>query len=127
MGVARYVNMAFVLTGLLAWVISAEFFTWGLSLFGAGVNKQLVGHGFRVADLCGLLGGIALVLYLRKSERVSTFAMEVGNELSKVTWPDWPETRQGTVVVIIVTCVIAAILGTFDYVWAALSSLVYNV
>ena len=127
MGVARYVNMAFVATGLLTWVIAAEFFTWVLSIFGAGANFQIIGHGFRLADLMGLLLAIGGTLYLRKRERVSTFAMEVGNELSKVTWPDWPETRQSTIVVIIVTCVIAMILGTFDYVWAALSSLVYNV
>lgn len=127
MGVARYVNMAFVSLGLLAWVVLGEFFAWAFMLIGAGYNRQLIGHNFRFADLLGLLSAVALTFYLRRHERVSTFSMEVGNELSKVTWPTWSETRLSTIVVIVTTFIIAIILGTFDYLWAALSSLVYNV
>ena len=127
MGVTRYVNMAFVAVGIICWMIFSEFFTWGLNLIGAGVNRQLIGHNFRLADLIGLVTAIGLTLYLRRHEKVSQFSMEVGNELSKVTWPNWTETRQSTVVVIIVTVIIAAILGLFDYLWAALSGLVYKV
>ena len=53
--------------------------------------------------------------------------MEAGNELSKVTWPSWPETRLATIVTVVVTVIIAVILEGFDYLWAALSSFVYNV
>ena len=93
MGVARYVNMAFVASGLIAWVILAEFFAWVLYLMGPGVNQQLIGHNFRVADLMGILVATGLTIYARRDDRVSTFAMEAGNELSKVTWPSWAETR----------------------------------
>ncbi|MGM0574927.1 MAG: preprotein translocase subunit SecE [Myxococcota bacterium] len=127
MGVARYVNMAFVAVGLLAWVISAEFFTWLFGLVGPGINRPLIGVNFRVADLSGLVVAIVLTVYLRRHERVSTFSMEVGNELAKVTWPSWSETRLSTIVVIVVTFIIAMILGLFDYVWAFLSGLVYEV
>lgn len=127
MGVARYVNLAFVVVGLLAWIVLAELFTWAFSLVGSGLNVQIIGHGFRLADLLGLVVAGGVALYLRRDDRVSTFAMEVGNELSKVTWPSWAETRLSTIVVIVVTCIIAVILGAFDYVWAALSSLVYKV
>ncbi len=126
MGVTRYVNMAFVGLGILTWIVMSEFFSWGLNLFGAGVNRQLIGHNFRVADLLGLLLAIVATIVVRRHEQVSQFSMEVGNELSKVTWPSWSETRLSTVVVIIVTVIIAAILGSFDYLWAALSSLVYK-
>ena len=60
------------------------------------------------------------------SERVSTYAMEVGNELSKVTWPSWNETKLSTIVVIITTLIIAAILGLLDLAWGSLSSLIYG-
>jgi preprotein translocase SecE subunit len=127
MGVVRYVNMAFVATGLIAWVILAEFFGWILNLMGAGVNSQLIGHNFRMADLMGILVAAGVTIYARRDDRVSTFAMEAANELSKVTWPSWAETRLATIVTIIVTVIIAIILEGFDYLWAALSSYVYNV
>ena len=57
----------------------------------------------------------------------STFTMEAGNELAKVTWPTWSETRLSTIVVIVTTFIISLILGGFDYLWAALSSFVYDV
>ncbi len=127
MGVARYVNMAFVAVGLLGWIIFAELFGFILSLFGAGANMPLIGVNFRLADLIGLIAAAALAIGLRRNEKVSTYALEVGNELSKVTWPSWPETKLATVVVIITTVVIALILGAFDWLWSALSGLVYDV
>ena len=85
----------------------------------------MLGANFRLANLLGLGMAIVLTFYLRR--RYSTLAMEIGNELSRVTWPTWPETRLSTIVVMIVTVIIALILGAFDYVWAQLSSLVYDI
>ena len=127
MGVTRYVNLAFVAAGLLMWRILGEFFTWGFTVIGTGMNRQLIGHNFRVGDLLGLAAAIALTFYIRRHEQFSTFTMEAGNELAKVTWPTWSETRLSTFVVIVTTFIIALILGGFDYLWAALSSLVYDV
>ena len=125
MNVARYVNMSFVGLALLAWVILSEFAGWGLGLAGAAYNPEMLGANFRLANLLGLGMAVVLTFYLRR--RYSTLAMEIGNELSRVTWPTWPETRLSTIVVIIVTVIIALILGAFDYVWAQLSSLVYDI
>ena len=125
MNVARYVNMSFVGLALLAWVILSEFAGWGLGLVGASYNPEMLGANFRLANLLGLGMAIVLTFYLRR--RYSTLAMEIGNELSRVTWPTWPETRLSTIVVMIVTVIIALILGAFDYVWAQLSSLVYDI
>lgn len=127
MGVTRYVNMSFVVVGLVSYVILGEFIAWGLDFFGAGVNSALIGVNFRMADLLSLLVSLGLVIYLRRDEKIYTFAMEVGNELSKVTWPTFKETKLATVVVVIVTLIISIILAAFDYLWSAISSLVYNV
>ena len=127
MGVTRYVNLAFVVAGLLMWGILGEFFTWSFTIVGLGFNRQLIGHGFRVADLLGLVFAIGLTVYIRRHEQFSTFTLEAGNELAKVTWPTWSETRLSTIVVIVTTFIISLILGGFDYLWAALSSFVYDV
>jgi preprotein translocase subunit SecE len=117
--------MSFVGIALLSWVILSEFAGWGLGLVGAAYNPEVLGHNFRLANLIGL--GMAIVMTLYVKRRYATLAMEIGNELSRVTWPTWSETRLSTIVVIIVTIIIALILGAFDYVWAQLSSLVYDI
>ncbi len=42
---------------------------------------------------------------------------ETAGELRKVSWPTWPEARQLTILVIIVTVVVGLFLGVVD--WAA--------
>ena len=125
MGVVRYVNMSFIAAALICWVILTEFSGWLLSFMGRGANPELLGEKFRLADILGIVVAGGLALYLKK--RYGRQAMEIGNELAKVTWPTWKETKMATIVVIIVTIIIALILGAFDYVWAQLSSLVYNI
>lgn len=123
-GVARYVNLSFVGVGLLSWVILGGFMAWLLGLFGASWNAPLLGVNFRVADLLGMLGAIGAVIYLRR--RYTGWALEVGNELARVTWPTFQETKLATIVVIITTIIISLILGLFDYIWAWLTSLIYG-
>ena len=125
MGVVRYVNMSFIAMGLLAWVVLAEFMAWVLSLAGSAANPELLGEKFRLANVLGLAIAAGLTLFLKR--KYNKMAMEIGNELSRVTWPTWEETKKLTVVVIIVTIIMAIILGMFDYVWSQLSSLVYDV
>jgi len=70
------------------------------------------------------VAAIAAVVAWR-TPRVHAVSLQVAQELERVTWPSWRETRASTVAVIIFTFVAAAILGVFDLVWARLSSLVY--
>jgi len=126
MSVARYVNLSFVAIGLLAYLVLSELFTAILEIFGTGANMALIGHNFRLAELVAMVAAVGIAVALKRNEKVSTYAMEVGNELSKVTWPTWNETKLATVVVIITTVVIALLLGVLDLAWGALSSLIYS-
>ena len=44
-----------------------------------------------------------------------SFLNEVKAELRKVRWPDMEETQKGTLGVLYVTAVVAAVLGAIDY------------
>jgi preprotein translocase subunit SecE len=126
MGIARYVNLSFVAIGLLLYVILSGLFSAVIELFGSSANAQVLGSNFRVAHLIALVTATVVAIQLRRNERIHTWALEVGNELSKVTWPTWKETKKATWVVIITTLVIAAILGLLDWVFGSLSRIFYS-
>jgi preprotein translocase subunit SecE len=46
--------------------------------------------------------------------RTRDFTTEVVDEIKKVTWPDWPQLRQSTFVILIFVVVVAAIIWVMD-------------
>ena len=49
-------------------------------------------------------------------------AHEVAEELVKVTWPTWDETKSNTRITIMVSVIVAIILGVFDLVFGTLTN-----
>ena len=127
MSMTRFVNMAFVGIGLLIWIIVAGFFGFVFEALGPGWNRSLIGTGFTLNDLIGLLTGIIAAAILWRHPQVNTLAHEIANELKKVTWPTWSETKVSTVVVVVTTIIVAAILGLFDAVWSSITGFIYNI
>lgn len=126
MSVARYVNLSFVVIGLTLYIILGELVGAVLGIFGSSTNFQVLGTNFRLAHLLAMVISITIAIALRRNERVHTYAMEVGSELSKVTWPTWKDTKRATIVVMITTLVIAGILGLLDLLWGTLTRLFYS-
>ncbi|GMV39267.1 MAG: hypothetical protein AMXMBFR64_09830 [Myxococcales bacterium] len=127
MSVTRYVNMAFVATGLLTWIILAELFGFVLGAISPSADRSLLGAGFSLSDLLGLAAGMATGIVLWRHPRVNELGHEIANELKKVTWPTWAETKVSTVVVVITTIIVSAILGLFDAVWSSITGFIYNI
>jgi len=46
--------------------------------------------------------------------KTKKFVQDVQVELKKVTWPSWKELRGATLIVVVMTLIIAAILWIFD-------------
>ena len=57
-------------------------------------------------------------------ERTRSFGVEVIDELKKVTWPDWPQLRNATFVVLVFMVLVAAIIWLMDIVVRAAIDLV---
>jgi preprotein translocase subunit SecE len=125
MGIARYVNLSFVVAGLLLYVVLGGLFSVTLELFSSDANAQVLGSNFRVGHLLGLVSAAGLAIWARRNLTVHAWAMEVGSELSKVSWPTWTETKKATWVVIATTLAIAALLGLLDWVFLSLSNWFY--
>jgi len=125
MGVSRAVSMSFVAIGLLSWYVMAEFFGFAFG-FKPSWNIGLIGTGFALSDLLGIATGIGTGIALWRHTETNTLAHEIANELKKVVWPSWEETRGATVVVIIVTIVCALILGGCGAVRKVLTGWIYK-
>jgi len=126
MSVARYVNLSFVVIGLLLYVILGEFFASVFGIFGSSVNFAVLGSKFRLAHLLALAASAGVAIWLRRNDKIHGYAMEVGSELSKVTWPTWKDTKRATLVVIVTTLILSGILGLMDVIWGALSRWFYS-
>jgi len=120
------VNMAFMAAALLLWVVSADFFSGTLDFLRPEWDLRIIGNEFRLHDLMGIAVGVVGGIYLWRHERLFQLANEVAFECRKVTWPGIDETRQGTVVVVVVTILIALALWAFDVLFSALTRLFYN-
>jgi preprotein translocase SecE subunit len=110
----KWTHVMFAVAGIiLAWLL-AKCGDWAWGFYGTKPNDWLVLGGS--AGVAGLATLLAL-----KNERVFVLATEVTAELKKVTWPSRKETFSATIVVI-VTCIVAAIfLGVFDASWSYLT------
>jgi preprotein translocase SecE subunit len=126
MSVARYVNLSFAVTGIILYMVLSSFFGFVIELFGSSANVAVLGNNFRLGHLLGMTVSIATAVMLRKNEKVHAYAMEVGTEISKVTWPTWKDTKRATLVVIVTTVVVSIVLGLLDLVWSSLSRAFYS-
>jgi len=124
MNVQRYINIGFVVVGIVAWAIAARFFGTVLEWFN--FDAPLIGSGFLRSDLLGMAAGVAAGVALKMNPAVNTWGLEVGNELKKVSWPTWDETKLSTIVVIVVSIIVAVVLGLFDTIWAGVSTFIYG-
>ena len=123
LGMDRWVQFAFV--GLFL------FSFWFLDHLFADVGV-FVAEQANIADpnplYLTLAAGVISVLIaigMYRNEKVNRFSKEVAFELEHVTWPSREETWSNTVIVMIVSAISAVILGIFDYVWAAVTGLIY--
>jgi len=130
LGLERWVQFAFVLMGGLAFFIGDKLITFLYDL-AASVGGQ--NEWFTLpAPSATLITGVAAIIgiltgfLLYRHPRAKPMADEVAGELSKVTWPNRPETMRNTIVVIVTSILAAIYLFLFDSVWSAFTDLIYG-
>lgn len=118
----RLVNLFYVGSLFLAWGIFAKTIELVYGWFAVR-DGHLLGKSFTETTLLGAGLALAVLFWCRKHPRISATINEVADELVKVTWPSWEETRNNSRLTIIVTMIIAAILWAFDQVFGHLTSI----
>jgi preprotein translocase subunit SecE len=59
-------------------------------------------------------------------QKTRDYTSEVAEEMKKVTWPDWPQLRSATQVIILFVIIVSLIIFTMDVVVRAVLGLIMN-
>jgi preprotein translocase subunit SecE len=118
LGLARWVQYVFV--------VIAAFLFWFLDKMTLIVWAMLAEPITGVASAASALVAGVTAYRLYKHETTHRVITEIVAELSKVTWPSRDETYWSSVVVIVTSIIMAVIVGSFDFVWSAITDLLYK-
>jgi len=58
--------------------------------------------------------------------RVRDFTAEVVDEVKKVTWPDWPQLKNSTLVILVFILIVSVIIWIMDVVTRNVLNLILN-
>ncbi|TVR02814.1 MAG: preprotein translocase subunit SecE [Deltaproteobacteria bacterium] len=123
--ITRYVTVSYLVLALVvAWVM-VRIFAGVLDAMGPGSDPILFA-GIRLSVFLGSALTAGVTVYCWKSEKIFRGANEVVIELSKTTWPDWPDTRKSTWVVIVFSVIVALFLAFFDFIWKMMTDTILS-
>jgi preprotein translocase subunit SecE len=117
----RIVQFAYGAGTFLAAVLFSRLFGSIFGLVGAR-DPQLLGKDFTLTTLLAGVSAVVLLLWTWRHARIRPLAHEVADELVKVTWPTWDETKTNGRITVAVSIVVALILGVFDWVFGGLTN-----
>jgi preprotein translocase subunit SecE len=108
--VISYLVFGIVLTLFFGHLLALAFSSLGVK------NSQVVegAEGLTLSNLLGLGLAGGLGVWAWTNPKVKSLSNEVAEELMRVTWPSWDETRTSTVAVVVASLVAAIILFGMD-------------
>jgi preprotein translocase subunit SecE len=116
------VGIFFVGAGLvIAFVLSIAYATLFATL---RINDTPIGgiDKLPLSRLAGIATAAAITIGTYMWPKTRDFVGNCADELNKVNWPSWAETKTSTIVVIITSVISAMILGVFDITFQILSN-----
>ena len=118
LGLTRWVQYVFVVVAAFVLWLANKVILLGWSQFDEP-NEV-------IATVASAAVGLGVAFGLYRNEKSHRLVSDVVAELSKVTWPSRKETYASTIVVIVTSIIAAAIVGSFDFVWSAITDLLYK-
>lgn len=117
----RWVVLSFVIGGLLTGLVVQSAAVSGFAQFAIPDTRF---GPFTLSSVLAVASGAITMIALLRNHRAVAFALEVVEELSKVTWPTREETMRASTTVVVTTLLVAALLGMYDFLWKNLADLV---
>lgn len=125
MGIGKYVDLIFLVGGLLLWSTATKLFQLIWENVEVLRDYAILGQDFTLTNLLGFAAAASVSIYLWRHPKANGFLSEVVAELRKVNWPTFPETKLSTWVVIVTTIICSVIMGCFDFFWSWVTNLIY--
>jgi preprotein translocase SecE subunit len=120
----RVLGFAWLALAMLTWLVLADFFQWSFATFDIP-NQRYLGS-FEASALLGVGATMVVAIVTWKNKTIYEFCLETVSETRQVVWPSRNETRENTVIVVVVSVIMSIVLGGFDLVWAKLSNFILN-
>lgn len=122
----RWAHLIFVLGGFMGyWVLANAIEDIWSMVWSYWPQIQ------RPAELPSSIGAAVIsfgaTVYAWRQERWFKFCTEVVVEISQVTWPTKAETRQATIVVIVMTLICSILLWGMDQMWSRITNWLYGI
>lgn len=121
--VSRYVSITYLVGGLLLLWFFVRVAGVALQFAGPSADTLLV-PGVRLSMAIGAAIALGTTIYLWTNEKANEWITQCVDELTKVTWPNWDETREQTVIVVIFAVLVSICLALFDLVFKWLTGLI---
>jgi preprotein translocase subunit SecE len=78
-----------------------------------------------LSQLLGVLVGIAVFVYIKKSNLTASYLDEVFSEMVKVVWPTREATVKITIGLVVALVIVAAIFVSVDFIFKSILNLIY--
>ena len=114
--VLAFFMVATILTAILLDKLFAAFFA-----LAEIKTPAVLGRDFTTSTMFALGMTVVLLFYTLRATVAKEFVKQVAEELVKVTWPTFDESKQNTYYTVVVTMAIAAILFVFDWIFGNLT------
>ena len=122
----RWAHLIFVLGGFMGfWVLAnAIEDIWAIVW---SYWPQIERPSTLSSNIAAFVVSASATLYAWRKERWFKFCTEVIVEISQVVWPTRAETRQMTVVVIVMTLICSGLLWGMDQMWSRITNWLYGI
>jgi preprotein translocase subunit SecE len=119
---SKLVLAFFLSSTLLVAIIYSKVLAAVMRLAGL-TDTQMLGRDLTQSTMLALVFTVVTLLYTLKATSAKGFIDQVSEELVKVTWPTFDESKANTTNTIVVTLIIGAILFSFDTIFGGLTDL----
>ena len=118
--------LGFLWLGLavVLWLMLRDLSHWVFGLLDIP-NARIAGV-FEMSAMAAAAVAAVTAVVLWRMKPVYDFCLETVVETRQVIWPSRRETRENTVIVVVVSLAMAVVLGLFDLLWAKLSGLILS-
>lgn len=118
---SRLVMTFFIVATIITAAFYSKLFAGIFQVFGVK-DPAVLGRDFTNSTMFALLATVASLYYAIRATVAYGFVQQVADELVKVTWPSFDESKLHSKNTIIVTIIVSFILFFFDWVFGGLTS-----